>query len=57
MKVSYELHDPFVLTLTKSHGAHWIGGWVGPRASDRFGEQKNLLPLNEIRTPDRWAQA
>ena len=53
MEVSCELHVSFALTLAKSHGAHCIGGWVGPRASERFGEQKNLLPLNEIRTPDR----
>jgi len=53
MEVSCELHAPFTLILAKSQGAHWIGGRVGPRASERFGEQKNLLPLNDIQTPDR----
>jgi hypothetical protein len=29
----------------KSPGTHWVGGWVGPRAGQDYGEEKNLLPL------------
>jgi hypothetical protein len=32
MEVSGELHVPAALPKGKSPGAHWIGGWVGPRA-------------------------
>ena len=36
---------PFRFNPSEIHAAHWLGGWVGPRASERFVEQKNLLPL------------
>jgi len=33
MEVSGQLHAPVSLTPTeRAPGAHWIGGWVGPRA-------------------------
>jgi hypothetical protein len=32
MEVSGQLHSPAALTPGKEpRGAHWIGGWVGPR--------------------------
>jgi hypothetical protein len=33
---------------------HWIGGWVGPRAGRRFGEEKNHLPLPEKNLGDAY---
>jgi hypothetical protein len=49
MEVSCELHAPFALTVAKSHVAYRVGGWVGPRASESFGKQKNLLPLTRYK--------
>jgi hypothetical protein len=43
----------------KSHGTHWIGGWVGPRTGlDDVEKRKFLtLPGFEIRTRRRPARS
>jgi hypothetical protein len=42
MEVSDQFHTPAVLTPEKLHpGAHWIGGWVGPRAGLDVTEMEN----------------
>jgi hypothetical protein len=32
----------------KSSSIHWIGGWVGPRASLEVLEKRKVLPLSEF---------
>lgn len=34
-----------IYTKGKDSGAHWIGGWVRPRAAVRCGEQKTPAML------------
>jgi len=51
-EVSGQLHVPVTLHLPHPQGKeppspiiHWLGGWVGLRASMAFWKEKNLLPL------------
>jgi len=42
MELSGQLHAPG----DRATGTHWIGGWVGLRASmDAVAKRKNSLPL------------
>jgi hypothetical protein len=43
MEVIGQLHAPFALPPRKARGTHWIGGWVGPRASLDDVEKSKLL--------------
>ena len=51
MKVIGQHQAPAALFPEKNSGTHWMGGWVGPRASM---EKKNTLPLPafELRSID-----
>jgi hypothetical protein len=43
--MSGQLHVPAALPPEKEPGTHWIGGWVGPRASLGNVKKKKLLTL------------
>jgi hypothetical protein len=44
MMISYQIHGPIVLSLgEKGPGYHWIGSWVGSRASLDAVEKKKIL--------------
>jgi hypothetical protein len=47
MEASGQLDAPAALTpWERAPGAHWIGGWVGPRAGlNTVNRQKNLALL------------
>jgi hypothetical protein len=47
--VNVQLHAPAALPPEKSHGTHWIGGWVGHRTGLEVSEKK-ITPAG-IRTP------
>jgi len=42
MEVSGQLHGLAALTWRKRPGTHWIGGWVGPRASMNAVAGRNI---------------
>jgi hypothetical protein len=48
MEVSGQLHATATLPPAETAaGTHWIGGWVGLRASLGSMEQRKILPLRE----------
>jgi hypothetical protein len=51
MEVNSQLHVPAALLRGKNIRTHWIGGWVGPRASLDVVEQKKKLIPAEFLTP------
>jgi len=51
MEASWELHSPVAWSLGKKAGAHWTGGWVGPRTGPEVSEWTKIsrpLPGYEI---------
>jgi len=49
MEVSGQLHAPATLPSGKEPGTHWMGGWVGPRASGHSGVEKNFWSLSGLK--------
>jgi hypothetical protein len=50
--VSGQLHDPVALPPGKDPaGTHWVGSWVGPRASLDDMEKRKFLTFPGTRTP------
>ena len=43
-------HSPPTLSTRKNSGARGIWGWEGPRESERFGKEENLLTLPGFET-------
>jgi len=53
MDVSGQLHAPAALPPGKKHRTHYIGGWVGPRASlDTVSKRKIPSPCWESNPED-----
>jgi hypothetical protein len=48
MEAIGQLHAPAGLPREKAHGAHGIGGWVGPRAGLNAAEKRKILTLPGI---------
>ena len=49
VELSCRCHALAALSLKKNGGAHWLGGWMGPRAALNFsGDKKTSLDWNSI---------
>jgi hypothetical protein len=55
MQVSGRIHAPAALLPGKSHGIHWIRGWVGLSAGMYVLEMRTTFAPTRIRTADRPA--
>lgn len=51
MGLSSQLHSPAAYPKDRAHGTHSIEGWVGPRGTLIFEEQKKSLALNRDVNP------
>jgi hypothetical protein len=48
MGVGRQRHNQAALPPEKNPGAHWIGGWVGPRAGLEGCGEENILPPSGV---------
>jgi hypothetical protein len=58
MEMSVQPHTPAALNMGQQpHTNQSAGGWVGPAATGRFGEEKTFLAHARIKTQDSLAHS